>query len=295
MKVLVTGAGETFGRALVSILCGNAAVDAVTGIDARPQRFEHPKFRAIELDVRDAAAAAALSGQDALVNVMSDTQTVQASAADALDERVRPLHKLFQEAHAAGVKRLLHISTAAVYGSAVHANEQSPMRPMPGFSYAQQQAHLERLLEIDLPQCVRLRPHVIVGPHAHATVRRVLRQPFYPRLPRPHALFQCVHEDDLAQAVLLCLQSTARGAYNIATEDSFTLREAIRARRGFNLGVPRATASSLARFASRYLHYELDPVWIERASHTLLINCRRAIAELGWRTRYTARQALAAT
>src|SRR4051812_46716977 len=78
MKVLVTGAGETFGRALVSILCGNAAVDAVTGIDARPQRFEHPKFRAIELDVRDAAAAAALSGQDALVNVMSDAQTVQA-------------------------------------------------------------------------------------------------------------------------------------------------------------------------------------------------------------------------
>jgi nucleoside-diphosphate-sugar epimerase len=169
------------------------------------------------------------------------------------------------------------------------------MRPVAGFSYAHQQAHLEKLLEIDLPHCVRLRPHLVVGPHAHPAVRRVLRQPVYPRVPQPHALFQCVHEDDLARAVLLCLQSDARGPYNIATEDSFTVREAIRARRGFSIGVSARAAHSLARFMTRHFNYDLDPVWIERTSHTLLINCRRAISELGWRARYSARQALAAT
>ena len=295
MKVLVIGASECFGHALLPVLCGSDAVQAVTGLDTRAQRFAHPKLRTVELDVRDAAASRALGGHDALVNIMSHVPAASSAPGEAMDARVRPLHKLFQEAHAVGVQRLLHISTAAVYGPAVHANEHNPLKPFPGFAYAEQQAHLERLLDIDLPHCVRLRPHLIVGPHAHRVVRRALRQPFYPKLAQPHALFQCIHEDDLAQAVLLCLTSTARGAYNIATEDSFTLREAIRARRGFSVGVSRSTAGSFVNLANRYLSYDVDPVWLDRASHTLLINCRRAIAELGWRNRYTARQALAAT
>jgi nucleoside-diphosphate-sugar epimerase len=295
MKVLVVGAGECFGQALLSVLCGSDAVEAVTGLGVPVARFEHPKFRALACDVRDALASHALRGQDGLVNIMSHVPLHAAGTAEAIDARVRPLHKFFQEADAAGVQRLVHISTAAVYGPAVHASEQSPLKPVPGFAYAEQQAHLERLLEIDLPHCVRLRPHVIVGPHAHPALRRVLRQPFYPKLAQPYALFQCVHEDDLAEAVLLSLRSTARGAYNIATDDSFTLREAIRARRGFSLGVSSDTAGSLVRLAGRYLRYDIDTVWMERASHTLIINCRRAIAELGWRTRYTARQALATT
>jgi nucleoside-diphosphate-sugar epimerase len=295
MKVLVIGAGECFGHALVPALCGSDAVEAVTGLDMRAPRFEHPKFRPVEIDVRDAAASRSLGGQDALVNLMSHVPAPATVPAEAMDECVRPLHKLFQEADAAGVQRLVHISTAAVYGAAVHANERSPLNPLPGFAYAERQAHLERLLDLDLPHCVRLRPHVIAGPHADPLVRRVLRQPFYPKLAQPHALFQCVHEDDLAQAVLLCLASTARGAYNIATEDSFTLREAIRARTSFSFGVPRRAAGSLVKLANRYLSYDIDPLWLERVSHTLLINCRRAIVELGWRSRYSARQALAAT
>ena len=94
---------------------------------------------------------------------------------------------------------------------------------------------------------------------------------------------------------MLSLQPRARGAYNIATEDSFTLRDAIRARRGFSLGVSVKAAQSVLKLAGRYVRWEVEPVWIERAAHTVLINCRRAMAELGWRTSYTATQALAAT
>jgi len=295
MKVLVIGASECFGRALLPALCASDAVQAVTALDMRAQHFVHGKVRAIQIDVRDAAASRSLAGHDALVNIMSHVPAMATVPAEAMDERVRPLHKLFQEADAAGVQRLVHISTAAIYGPAVHANERSPLRPAPGFAYAEQHAHLERLLDIDLPRCVRLRPHLIVGPHAHPAVRRVLRQPFYPKLAQPPALFQCIHEDDLAHAVLLCLTSKAQGAYNIATEDSFTVREAIRARGRFSVGVSYHVAESLVNWANRYLSYGVDPAWLDRASHTLLINCRRAIAELGWRNRYTARQALAAT
>ena len=57
---------------------------------------------------------------------------------------------------------------------------------------------------------------------------------------------------------------------------------------------PPATQRAI-RLANRFLKADIDPVWLERATHTLLVNCRRAIIELGWRPRYTAHQALAAT
>ncbi|HZN27673.1 MAG TPA: NAD-dependent epimerase/dehydratase family protein [Burkholderiales bacterium] len=295
MKVFVTDAGTSFAQALLPALCRSEAVEAVTGGSTQPLPFEDPKFQRINLERGDAVPAEILRGHDALVHLASRASLSSSSPADSIDASVRPIHKLFQEAHAAGVQRLVHLSSAAVYGPAVHANEQSPLRPLAGFAYAERQAHLERLLEIDFPHCVRLRPHLVVGPHAHPAVRRLLRQPFYPKLGQPQPLFQCVHEDDLANAVLLSLHAEARGAYNIASEDSFTLRDAIRTRRGFSFGVSIDTAGALVRFGARYFVHEIDRSWIERAAHTVLINCRRAIAELGWHSLYTARQAIAAT
>ena len=152
------------------------------------------------------------------------------SANEMFDVNVRAAHKLFHAARAAGVKRLIHLSSAAVYGAAVHANEQAALRPCPSFLYAEHTAHLEQLLAIELPECVRLRPHVTLGPHAHPLLKRLVKQPFFVRLPDPQPLLQCVHEDDVAQAVMLCLENDARGAYNLAADDSFSLRDAIRAR-----------------------------------------------------------------
>jgi UDP-glucose 4-epimerase len=295
MKVFVTNASGSFAAALLPVLCQSAEVASVTGIDTRNAGFAHAKFRAVQADLADPSAITCVAGHDALVHIASYHSVPQTSSEDDIEASVRPAHRLFQAAHAAGASRLVHISSAAVYGPVVHANEQSPLRPLAGFAYAEQQARLEALLALDFPHCVRLRPHLIVGPNAHPSIRKVLHQPLYPRGSEPEPLFQCVHEQDLAGAVLLCLRSRAHGAYNIAAEDSFTVRDAIRARRGFSFGVPASAARSALRLATRYLRYEIDPVWIERAAHTVLINCRRAMAELGWRTRYSAQEALAAT
>jgi UDP-glucose 4-epimerase len=295
MKVVVTGASSAFAQALLPALCKAAAIEAVTGIDARPLRSAHPKLSAAALDASDSAVAGILPGHEALVHLVSCAAFKPEASVDGAEPSVRGAHKLFHAARAAGLRRLIHVSSASVYGPAVHANEQAALRPLAGFAYAEQQAHLEQLLAIDFRECVRLRPHVVVGPNAHKHVKALLRQPFYPRLSDPQPLFQCVHEDDLAAAVLLCLQSDARGAYNIASEDSISLRDAIRARHRLSIGLPESVARSGLRLASRVLGRGLDPIWLERVSHTLLINCRRAAIDLGWRASYSAREAIAAT
>jgi len=294
MRVLVTHAGGAFGQVLTRALCAHAAVESITAVDARALRVKDPKVRTVTLDPREAAPAGLVADHDALVHLPPVPNDVE-GAAQNVEAAVRPAHKLFQAAHAANVRRLVHVSSAAVYGAAIHAHEGSPLKPHAHFQYAREQAHLEQLLAIDLPHCVRLRPHLIVGPHADARVKRLLRQPFYPRLPEPQPLYQCVHEDDLAGAVLLALASDARGAFNIASEDSFSLRDAIRRRHLLALPLKPERARRLLDFAQRRLRSPLDPAWLPVAGETLLVNCRRAVTELGWRAAHSALDALATT
>lgn len=294
MRVLVTHADSLFAQALLPALCAHHAMESVTGIGTLSPRFEHARFRAIQADYRDASAFSLLAGHEALVH-LGRIPPDGAASAEALDAAVRPAHRFFHAARDAGVRRFIHISTAAVYGEAVHAGEQTPMKPLPGFRYAEEQAHLEQLLAIDFPECARLRPHLVAGPHAHPTLKRFLHQPFYPRAGEREPRFQCVHEDDLVSAVLLCLETGARGAYNVATEESVSLREAIRARHWVTFGLAPRAAHRAVDIANRWLKADVDPAWLERAQHTLLVNCRRAIIELGWRRRFSALDALAST
>ena len=203
--------------------------------------------------------------------------------------------KLFHAARRAGVGRLIHMSSAAVYGSGLHLDEGAPLAPLSGFLYARHKAHLERLLETEFPECVRLRPHVILGRNAQPLLRQLLSLPCYVALPEPQPLLQCVHEDDVARAVLLALSSDVRGVFNLAVEDSFSYRDAIRGRHRISIPLPRGAARAGLEFAWRTWGWGGEPAWIEGLTRTLLLNCRRAAAELGWKSRYDAAAVLAAT
>jgi nucleoside-diphosphate-sugar epimerase len=293
VKILLTGSSSHFARALLPLLCEQSTVESVTGVDTHDARFAHAKFRPAALDIRSDGLPALLHAHDALIHLASVVIPGRMNVDEMFNVNVRAAHGLFRDARAAGMTRLIHMSSAAVYGEAIHASEQTALKPLPGFIYAEHEAHLDQLLAIELPECVRLRPQLVVGPRAHPAVRRLLRQPFYPRLPVPHPLFQCVHEDDLARAVLLCLTREARGAYNIAIEDSLTVRDAIRARNRLNGAVPLSVAELALKAAGRFCGWKADPGILPTLRHTLLVNCRRATIELGWRSSHTARAALA--
>jgi nucleoside-diphosphate-sugar epimerase len=295
VRILVTGSSGQFARALLPMLCAHPDIDMVTGMDLRAPHFAHPRFAAIRGDIRDPHVARQLAGHDALVHLAFVVLRGRMSEAEMFDINVTASHKLFHAARAAGVKRLIHLSSAAVYGQGVHLNESAPYAPLPGFLYARHKAHLEQLLALELPECVRLRPHVILGPHAQPLLRQLLNQPCYPRLPEPQPLLQCVHEDDVARAVLLALGKDARGAFNLASDDSFSFRDVIRGRHRVSIPLPLAAVRWSVSVAWRSLGWGGEPAWVEGLTRTLLVNCRRAIVELGWRSNWTTVAALEAT
>ena len=286
MRVFVTGSSSHLAHALLPQLCALSEVEHVTGIDLAPPHFSHPKFSAQRADVRDPRLGGWLPRHDALVHLAWVVLRGRMRAQTLFENNVTGSLRVFHMARAAGVKRLIHLSSAAVYGSGSTLAEDAPLRPLAGFLYAEHKALVENALAGEFPDCVRLRPHVILGPHAQPLLQWLLRQPFYPRLPQPQPRLQCVHEDDVAGAILLCLQHDARGPYNLATAEHLNYRELIERRHRIALPLPLAAVRAGAKLAWLLSGWGGEPAWIEGLSATLLLDCRRARDELGWRPRY---------
>lgn len=302
MRVLVTGSSSHFAAALLPRLCAEPRVSSVTGVDLKPPHFRHAKFRAHPRDIRDPGLASLLRNHDALIHLAFVVLRGRVAEREMEDINVGGTAQVFRAARDAGVRRLIHMSSAAVYGGGVNLSEDAPLAPLPGFLYAKHKARLEAMLAAEFPEALRLRPHAILGRNAQPLLKQLLAQPCYLRLPEPHPLLQCVHEDDVVEAVLRALRSNLSGPLNLAAPDTFSFRDAIRQqRRRFIFGVPPAAARAGLKLAWRMFGWGGEPAWLEGLVRTLVLDCTRAAVELGWRpanggasavaaARYTARE-----
>ena len=292
MRVFVTGSSAQLARALLPRLCAHPGVVQVTGVDIAPPHFAHPKFSAIALDTRASQLAHHMDNHNILINLAFRVLRGRMSETAMFDININGGHKVFHAARAAGVARLIHVSSAAVYGIGENLCEDAPLAPLPGFLYGQHKARLEQWLTAEFPQCLRLRPHVILGPNAQPLLKWLLRQPFHLRLSEPVPRLQCVHEQDVADAVLLAMQSDARGALNLAAADSFSFRDAVRARHRASLPLPVPLARAALGAAWKLTGWGGEPAWIDGLARNLTLDCSRAQRELGWHSRHSAAQLL---
>lgn len=286
MNVMVTGSSSHLARALLRLLCADERITRITGVDIAAPHFSHEKFRAERCDIRAPRLLELLPGQDALVHLAFVVLRGRMREPEMTDINVDGSYRLVHAARDAGVKRLVHLSSAAVYGAGSCLPETAPFAPTPGFFYAAHKAALESLLAAEVPECVRLRPHVILGPNAQPLLLQLLNLPLYPALPRPYPRLQCVHEEDVARAVLLAIERDVQGPFNLAADDSFSYCELIRGRHRFALPLPLGFTRVALHALWRMTGWGGEPAWIEGMTNTLTLDCRRATAELGWRTRY---------
>lgn len=130
------------------------------------------------------------------------------------------LRALLVAAHAAGVERLLHLSSATVYGAYPHnpalLTELAPLRPNPGFAYAADKAAAEEVLATfpAFPVQVVLRPSFVLGPGTANPLIRHLCRPVV-LLPATQAAMQFVHRDDLVRLSLDLLGRGISGTFNV--------------------------------------------------------------------------------
>lgn len=224
---------------------------------------------------------------DALVHLAWTVLRGRTNAQAMYANNVGVSQKLFAAAAAAGVTRLIHVSSAAVYGNGSLLNEQTRLAPLAGFLYAEHKAEFDTWVARELPATIVLRPHIILGPNALPLLRKMLHLPFYPKLPDPQPLFQCVHEHDVAAAIVFGLHSTQSGPFNLAAADTFSYREAICARHPRAIGIPYSLTRFTLYGAWKLLGVGAEPGWIAGMRADLTLDCSRAREILGWQPRYS--------
>ncbi len=163
------------------------------------------------------------------------------------------------------------------------------------------------------PALYLLRPPLVLGPHAVGAkdllpgplaplgrrlatlAARAVRAGRVPRLPvlLPSMPFQCVHEDDLGDALLRCVVAAGPpGAYNVAADGTLTSADVAREFGLLPLPLPAGPMQLAARTAAALPFLPPAAQWVEAASHPAIMDITRAKTELGWTPRYTALEAL---
>lgn len=294
MRIFITGAASHLAQAWLPKLCADQRIERVIGIDLAPATFTHPKFTHHHLDIRSPEIGALMSGCDALVHLAWVVLRGKMNAATMHDINVHGSQHIFEAARAAGIPRLIHLSSAAVYGGGEKLTEAAPLQPLPGFLYAQHKAEVENWLASEFPEALRLRPHILLGPHCQPLLKQLLHQPCYPRLPNPQPRLQCAHEDDVADAISAGLFSPVSGSINLAAAGEYSFKQVIAARYRHPIALPFGLVKAALNVAWRLTGYGGEPAWLDGMQHTLTLDCVRAQSELDWRPKFTADAALAA-
>ena len=333
LTVAVTGPTGTFGFGLVPLLQADDRIARIIGIARRPfdpAGYGWTKMEYRRGDVRDPAALReAFEAADVVVH-LAFLITGTAPAEELRAVNVEGTLNAFRAAAAAGARRFVYASSVAAYGfhadNPVGMTEDWPVRPAARLFYAREKAELEHLLRSEATQAKAtglalylLRPPLVLGPHAigakdllpgplaplgraltslAARASQAAKAGRVPPLPVlvPSMPFQCVHEDDLGDALLRCIVAAGPpGAYNVAADGILTGADVAREFGLLPLPLPAGPAQLAARAVAALPFLPPAAQWVEAASHPAIMDTTRAKNDLGWTPRYTALEALRAT
>ncbi|SOR83990.1 UDP-glucose 4-epimerase [Streptomyces chartreusis NRRL 3882] len=312
MRIVVTGATGNVGTSVVRLLSEDPEVASVLGLARRLPDWSPPKtdWSAVDLASEESDLAEQFQGADAVVHLAWAFQPTHDPAA-TWRTNVLGSMRVFEAVAAAGVPALVHASSVGAYspGPKDRAVDESwPTHGWPDAAYCREKAYLERALdtfERDHPETrvVRMRPAFLFKRESASEQRRIFGGRFLPGpLARPELLpflpdipglrVQALHTDDAANAYRLAVRSDARGAFNLAAEqsvDAQVLGEMLGAR---PVRLPRTAARSAIAAAWGLHLLPASPHLFDAVLRLPLMDCTRARAELGWRPEHTATEVL---
>ena len=229
--VAVTGAADGLGAMLAARLAANSAVRRVVAIDTARGPDAGPAAGARRLtwrtvDVRDPSVATALAGADVVVHLALDA-SLDTPSAQRRATSVRGTQTVLTAAAAAGVRRIVLCTSAAVYGALpdnpVPLDEDGPLRAVPDDGVlgdlleVEQVAETARAVHPGLSVTV-LRPATLVGAGVDSVLTRHFEAPrlLVVRGTRPR--WQFCHVEDHVSALELATLGAVHGVVTVGAE-----------------------------------------------------------------------------
>ncbi len=315
MTTLVTGATGFIGGRLVSAFRERG--DEVRALVRDPARAQNLAQQSVELatgDVENAdSLAAAVEGVDRVCHCAA---IVSEWLSPAVIRRVNVegTRRLLDASAAAGVSRLIYLSSLAVLGSMHHrgTDESAPYRET-GDAYSDSKIESERLVrgfaERGDVATVIVRPGFVYGPGDRLVLPRLIQSLVdeqFTYVGSGDKLLNIVYVDDVVQAVLLADEQGVPGAaYNVTDGTRTTLREFVTfAAKYLGLPPPKRSIPPAVAWALCYglegfakLTRAKEPPRLNRARMKFLYynqyySIEKAKRELGYQPRFGYRDGL---
>ena len=306
--IALTGTASSLGRRLVAELAEAQHVARVVVLDTVHPGVTGSKVSFYSLDLTQPAVDARLTEVleaeeiDTFVHLSALEGPIHATPWAHELERSGTMQVL-HACHKRRIAKLITVSSALVYGphrdNPNFLREDHPLRGLHGAPFVADQMDVEAQVEKwreKHPDAVVsvLRMALIVGPRTQNFVRRYLSRTFVPSVLGYDPLVQLVHENDALAALMLAVERDVSGVFNIASDGLLRLSTAIRIAGGLPLPLPFGTLRSVAGMLWALQLCEAPAAFVSLLRHICVLDTAHAQRELGYRSRFNAREAILA-
>lgn len=307
-RYLITGGAGFLGINLTRFLLNRE--NEVVSLDIAPFEYPDVRSRIIEIqgDIRDRdVVARAIHGVDIVVHTAAALPLYSEEQIRTTD--VDGTRNLLEAAHAAGVKRFIHISSTAVYGIPDHhpLYEDDPLIGVGPYGESKIEAERMCLEYRGHGMCVTiLRPKSFVGPERLGVFALLYDWAYtghdFPVLGRGTNRYQLLDVEDLCEAIYLCAtkeRDAVNDTFNIGAAVFSTLAEdyqAVLDYAGHGKKVRPIPLVTPAIWVLRVLErFNLSPLykWVyETVAKDSYVSIDKAREVLGYEPRYSNKLAL---
>jgi nucleoside-diphosphate-sugar epimerase len=306
MKFLITGGSGFLGINLTRYLLERG--HQVLCYDIAD--FDYPERKRITFakgDIRDSAALdAAMPGIDIVVHTAAALPLY--SKEDIYSTDIVGTRKVIEAAHKAGAKRMIHISSTAVYGIPDHhpLREDDKLHGVGPYGEAKIEAESVCMEYRAKGMCVPIiRPKSFIGPERLGVFAMLYDWASsghgFPVLGDGKNLYQYLDVEDLCQAIYLCAtldEKTANDTFNVGAKVFGTMGEDFQAvldHAGFGKKIKTFPAEPMIVVLRGLEAVKLSPLykWVyETMSKESFVSIEKAERVLGYKPKYSNKQAL---
>jgi len=285
--VAVTGAAGSIGGPLVDLLSHHEGVRRVVALDDRRGEADGVTWRI--LDVRNPVLADRLAGVDVVVHVDIDL-SVDVDPKARTSRNVRGTQTVLTAAAAAGVNRVVLLSSAMVYGAnadnLVPLPEDSPLRAPSDIGLLADLLEIERLgarAPLSHPglTVTMVRPASVVGAGADTLLSRHFEAPRLLVLRGSRPRWQFCHVDDLVSALACAAVGKVTGVITVGSDGWLEQDDIERISGLHRIELPASVAFGAAERLHRLGILPAPAAEMSYVVHPWVVSARR-LRQAGW-------------
>lgn len=188
---------------------------------------------------------------------LSHSSNSQESLARRLDLSVMGTSRILDLALKFNVKKVVVLSTHHVYGAfpdnSVFIPEEAPLRASIKYPELRDVVEMDQICtnwmwkNQKTISTIVLRPCNIIGSQINNTMSKYLLNPYSPYPIDFNPKFQFIHEFDMANVLVQCIEKIPMGIFNVATDEFISIRDAFQILGGKGIPFPMSIGSFLAK------------------------------------------------